>query len=97
MATGHEFCPKIFLVFAAAGVRRITSYSRTGPQSYAVMSLLSFASAGQVACARSLDIPEITTAVVTLAYVDVLVDPNIFRGRKSNQEQTIDLRRCFVS
>jgi uncharacterized membrane protein YoaK (UPF0700 family) len=89
------------LVFAAAGIRQITTYSRTGPQSYAVISLLSFASAGQVACARSLDIPEITTAVVTLAYVDVLVDPNIFRGGSRSRNRRLIfvvalLAGCFV-
>jgi uncharacterized membrane protein YoaK (UPF0700 family) len=89
------------LVFAAAGIRQITAHSRTGPQSYAVISLLSFASGGQVACARSLDIPEITTAMVTSAYVDVRVDPNIFRGRNRSRNRRLIfvvalLAGCFV-
>ena len=44
-----------------------------------VVGLLAFSAGGQVAVARSLHMTEITTANATSAYVDLLIDENLFR------------------
>ena len=53
------------------------------PNAWAVISLLAFASGGQVAMARTVNMPQIPTAMVTSAYIDFLVDPDLFhRGNR---------------
>jgi uncharacterized membrane protein YoaK (UPF0700 family) len=73
------------LVWAAAAVQYALPYRHEGMQAWVVLSLLAFAAGGQVAMARGLKIVEITTAMATAAYVDLLVDPNLYgwnnRGR----------------
>ena len=69
------------MVFAAAAVRKWLPGSDIRPLAWIVISLVAFASGGQVAMARTVDVPEITTAMVTSAYIDLLVDPNLFRLR----------------
>jgi uncharacterized membrane protein YoaK (UPF0700 family) len=73
------------LVWAAAAVQYTLPYRHEGPQAWTALSLLAFAAGGQVAMARGLKIVEITTAMATAAYVDLLVDPNLYgwnnRGR----------------
>lgn len=67
-----NFCQTI-LVFAAMANRKFVSSSGTGPGALGIISLLAFASGGQVALARTIDVPEITTAMVTSAYIDLVV------------------------
>ncbi|MCJ1300982.1 hypothetical protein MMC08_003781 [Hypocenomyce scalaris] len=66
------------LVFAAAALHTHTDYAPNETTDLVIIALLAFASGGQVAMARTVSIPEVTTAMVTSAYVDFLVDPNIF-------------------
>lgn len=66
------------LVWAAAAVQYWVPYHLQGVQAWVVLSLLAFAAGGQVAMARGLKIVEITTAMATAAYVDLLVDPNLY-------------------
>lgn len=65
------------LVFAAAALRKWVDSDRHSPARYAVIALLAFASGAQVAMARTVNVPEITTAMVTSAYIDFFVDPNL--------------------
>ncbi len=67
------------LVFTAAALRNWVAKSDTKPLAWSVISLLAFASGGQVAMARTINVPEITTAMVTSAYIDLFVDPRIFQ------------------
>lgn len=46
-----------------------------------VLSVLAFSAGAQVAVARSISIPEITTAMVTSAYVDLFIDPLLMEMR----------------
>ncbi|ATZ56056.1 hypothetical protein BCIN_12g05930 [Botrytis cinerea B05.10] len=77
------------LVFAAAALQYSgpNPVEATGPTALAVLSLLAFSSGAQVAMARGLQITEITTAMATAAYVDVLIDEKLFvkRNRKRNR------------
>lgn len=61
------------LVSTATVLRKYVSSSPTGPGALVIIFLLSFASGGQVALARTVDVPEITTAMVTTAYIDIVV------------------------
>lgn len=60
------------LVFAATALHRFGSESSSSVAS-GIVALLAFASGGQVALARTVQVPEITTAMVTSAYIDVAV------------------------
>ena len=62
-------------VLAAAAIRYWIPTTINDPQRYAVICLLAFASGGQVAMARTVDVPEVTTAMVTSAYIDFVTDP----------------------
>ena len=67
------------LVLAAAGLRQRSSDKPSIPQDLGISAILASASGAQVAVARTLEIPEVTTAMVTSAYMDFLVDKQIFK------------------
>lgn len=71
------------LVFAAVAIQYSFPIQRDGPAAMAVIALLAFSSGAQVAMSRSLKITEITTAMATAAFVDVVMDPNL--GRLKNR------------
>ena len=71
------------LVFGALIIQHSWPIRRDGPASMAVIALLAFSSGGQVAMSRSLKITEITTAMATAAFVDVVVDPDL--GKLKNR------------
>ncbi|KAK4691539.1 hypothetical protein P7C71_g5478, partial [Lecanoromycetidae sp. Uapishka_2] len=65
------------LVFLAAALRQWVATDTASHTRFAVIALLAFASGAQVAMARTVNVPEITTAMVTSAYIDFLVDPKL--------------------
>ena len=69
------------MIFTAAALRQWVAISDTEPLAWSVITMLAFASGGQVAMARTINVPEITTAMVTSAYIDLLVDPDLFQLR----------------
>jgi uncharacterized membrane protein YoaK (UPF0700 family) len=77
------------LVFTAAQVQYAYGVSLKGPQASAVLILLAFASGSQVVLPRSLAMTEISTAMATAAWVDLLIDPQLWglknrsRGRRA--------------
>jgi uncharacterized membrane protein YoaK (UPF0700 family) len=66
------------MVFAAVAIQYTRPIRVTGWEALVVLALLAFSSGGQVAMARGLKITEITTAMATAAYVDLMVDPNLW-------------------
>lgn len=74
-----------FLVIAATVIQYTTPLHVTGTSAYIVLSALAYSSGAQVAMARGLGITEITTAMATAAYVDLVADPKLLwkenRGR----------------
>lgn len=66
------------LVFAAAAVQFAYGVDLKGLHTLVVISLLAFASGSQVVQSRSLALTEISTAMATAAWVDLLIDPNLF-------------------
>lgn len=75
------------MVFGAAIIQYSLPLKQNGPTALGALTLLAFSSGGQVAMSRSLKITEITTAMATAAYVDVVVDPNLlkFHNRQRNR------------
>lgn len=65
------------LVAAATALRWRYPTGDGTPGALGVIALLAFASGGQIAVARSVNVPEITTAMVTSAYIDLIIDPHL--------------------
>lgn len=57
----------------------------TGPESLVAIALLAFASGSQVVQSRSLRMTEISTAMATAAWVDLLIDPHLMVIREPNR------------
>lgn len=80
------------MVFAAAALQRRFGVHQTSVMDLVALGLLAFASGSQVVQSRSLRITEITTAMATAAWVDLLIDPHLFAVRQKNRSRN---RRFF--
>ncbi|KAK7924680.1 hypothetical protein PG985_006734 [Apiospora marii] len=69
------------LVFAAAAIQQVYGTELRGGAAVTAVSLLAFASGSQVVQSRSLAMTEISTAMATAAWVDLMMDPHMFRTR----------------
>jgi uncharacterized membrane protein YoaK (UPF0700 family) len=74
------------MVLAAALIQFRKGVDLEGPITLVVLALLAFASGSQVVQSRSLSVMEITTAMATAAWVDLLMDRRIFK--KSNRPRS---------
>lgn len=74
------------MVFIAAA---ISHTYRDSSAALLALFLLAFSSGAQVAMSRSLKITEITTAMATAAYVDVVVDPGFLKPRNRLRNRRI--------
>lgn len=85
------------LVFAAAGMHSYTDAAGSSASyDLGIIALLAFASGAQVALARSVHIPEITTAMVTSAYIDLLIDPRITKKHNRSRNRRFFFVFCLV-
>ena len=77
------FCNLIqsILVFIAAAIQYAYGVELEGPRTLVVIALLAFAAGSQVVLSRALAITEISTAMATAAWVDLLVDPNLLAAK----------------
>lgn len=85
------------MVFAAAGVQRAYGARHrhggaAGVPDLVALGLLALASGSQVVQSRSLRMTEISTAMATAAWVDLLIDPHLFAARGGNRPRD---RRFF--
>lgn len=69
------------LVVAAAALQHAYGTAPTGRASLLAIALLAFASGSQVVQSRSLRMTEISTAMATAAWVDLLIDPRLMAVR----------------
>lgn len=67
------------MVFMAAIMQFKLGRQSQGPAALGIISLLAFSSRSQVVLSRVLQIPEITTAMATAAWVDLVIDPKILK------------------
>ncbi|OJJ42771.1 hypothetical protein ASPZODRAFT_76140 [Penicilliopsis zonata CBS 506.65] len=77
-------------VFAAAGIQLGYGVRQEGPIALTVIALLAFSSGSQVVMSRALKIPEITTAMATAAWLDLVVDPRLTASKNRSRN-----RRAF--
>jgi uncharacterized membrane protein YoaK (UPF0700 family) len=70
-----------FMVAGSAWIQYVHGTRQSGAWARAALALLAFASGSQVAAARAFKIPEITTAMATAAWVDLLIDEDLFARR----------------
>ncbi|EXJ95658.1 hypothetical protein A1O1_00780 [Capronia coronata CBS 617.96] len=81
------------LVLAAAAIQYKYGIELEGRYTLVIVGLLAFAAGSQVVLSRSLAITEISTAMATAAWVDLMVDKNLFTF--NNRART--RRACFLA
>ncbi|KAI1171221.1 hypothetical protein F4777DRAFT_594062 [Nemania sp. FL0916] len=69
------------LVFVAAALQLAYGVVPQGGVAVMVVGLLAFASGSQVVQSRSMKMTEISTAMATAAWVDLIIDPKIFQAQ----------------
>ncbi|KAI1422856.1 hypothetical protein F5Y12DRAFT_572960 [Xylaria sp. FL1777] len=74
------------LVFVAAALQFRYGAGPQGPAAVTVVGLLAFASGSQVVQSRSMKMTEISTAMATAAWVDLIIDPKLLHT--SNRPRT---------
>ncbi|KAI8946914.1 hypothetical protein F4801DRAFT_562762 [Xylaria longipes] len=74
------------LVFVAAALQFKYGVVSQGGPAVIVVGLLAFASGSQVVQSRSMKMTEISTAMATAAWVDLIIDPKLFHA--SNRPRT---------
>ncbi|GKZ39101.1 hypothetical protein AbraIFM66950_011859 [Aspergillus brasiliensis] len=82
------------MVFAAAAIMAYTGpvkQQQTGNDAAALVTLflLAFSSGAQVSMGRALKVTDITTAMATAAYIDVVIDPGLFRGKNRMRNRRV--------
>jgi uncharacterized membrane protein YoaK (UPF0700 family) len=81
------------LVFAAAAIQYQCGTGKEDAAAVTVVALLAFASGSQVVQSRSLAITEISTAMATAAWVDLMIDPHMFTRDNRSRNRRI----CFLA
>ncbi|KAJ5295095.1 hypothetical protein PENANT_c035G06851 [Penicillium antarcticum] len=77
------------MVYTAAAIQYQVIVSREGPAALVVLFLLAFSSGAQVALGRSLKITDITTAMATAAYIDVMADSNLLKLKNRQRNRRV--------
>ncbi|KAG6195634.1 hypothetical protein E4U10_001713 [Claviceps purpurea] len=76
-------------VFAAAAIQYRQGIVPKGPEALAVIGLLAFAAGSQVVQSRSFSITEISTAMATAAWVDLMIDEKLFAATNRPRSRRI--------
>ncbi len=75
------------MVFAASAMQYFKGDRGRGHFALGVIALLAFSSGSQVAMARAMQMPEITTAMATAAWVDLVIDPGMLTRRNRSRNR----------
>ncbi|KAG2172983.1 hypothetical protein INT44_004724 [Umbelopsis vinacea] len=75
------------MIFGAAGIQYSHDVEETGSWALAVVALLAFSSGAQVAAARAFRVQEITTAMATAAWVDLVIDPKVLETKNHPRDR----------
>ncbi|RMZ82636.1 hypothetical protein DV738_g1655, partial [Chaetothyriales sp. CBS 135597] len=84
------------LVFIAAGVQFVYGVHVSGTPSLVVVGLLAAASGSQVVQSRALSTTEISTAMATAAWVDLVIDPHLFQAHAPGGSRGRNRRAAFL-
>ncbi|SMY20482.1 unnamed protein product [Zymoseptoria tritici ST99CH_1A5] len=77
------------LMLAAAAIRYFVSRHETGSGALAILALLSFAEAGQIATALNVGMPELNTTMITGALIQLCTDRRIFAWRNVKRNRRL--------
>lgn len=77
------------LVFGAAALQHVYGPKMEGDVGVAAVALLAFASGSQVVQSRSMSMTEISTAMATAAWVDLMIDPHMFQLKNRPRNRRI--------
>lgn len=75
------------MVFGAAWIQFSQGLQQKGPSALGAIALLAFSSGAQVATARAFKMTEISTAMATAAWVDLVIDPKLFAMRNRSRNR----------
>ena len=84
------------LIFGAAVLHAHTDNRPNEATDLIIIGLLAFAYGGQVAMARTVHVPEVTTAMVTSAYTDVFIDPQILKVNNGPRDRRLVFVCCLI-
>lgn len=84
------------LLMAAAAVQYRYGIEDRGPKALAVVGLLAFAAGSQVVQSRSLCLTEISTAMATAAWVDLMMDPRLLSPRNRPRTRRVAFLLALV-
>ncbi|KAH8675808.1 hypothetical protein BX600DRAFT_508012 [Xylariales sp. PMI_506] len=84
------------LVLAAAAIQHLYGTEKEGTAALTTVSLLAFASGSQVVQSRSLAMTEISTAMATAAWVDLMIDPHMFTLKNRPRNRRISFLIALV-
>jgi uncharacterized membrane protein YoaK (UPF0700 family) len=84
---------QVCMVTGSAWIQYVHGTRPSGAWARTALALLALASGSQVAAARAFKIPEITTAMATAAWVDLLIDDDLF----ARQNRPRNRRALFLA
>jgi len=85
------------LVFIAAAIQYAYGVDLESTRTVVVIGLLAFAAGSQFVLSRSLAITEISTAMATAAWVDLLVDPNLLAAKNRPRNRRVSFLAAIVA
>lgn len=84
------------MVFTAAGLQYAHGTDLGGPTTLGCIALLAFAAGSQVVQSRSLEMTEITTAMATAAWLDLIIDRNLFAAKNRSRNRRVGFLAALV-
>ena len=75
------------MVFEASAMQYSKGDGGRGPIAVGVIALLAFSAGAQVTMSRAMEVPEITTAMATAAWVDLVIDPDVLAKRNRSRNR----------
>jgi uncharacterized membrane protein YoaK (UPF0700 family) len=85
------------MTFGAAIIQAKFHGAGTGPSAMGALTLLAFASGAQVASMRPFRIQEITTAMATAAWVDLVIDPQLLGQQNRPRDRRVSFLVALVA
>jgi uncharacterized membrane protein YoaK (UPF0700 family) len=85
------------LVFSAAAVQYRYGVVESGQQALGVIAPLALAAGSQVVLSRAFSMTEISTAMATAAWVDLLIDPELLSKENRARERRVSFLICLIA
>ena len=85
------------MVFVTAALQYHYGTVDGAPTAKVIIALLAMSSGAQVAMVRSLKVTEVTTAMATAAYIDILIDPKILARKNYSRNRRVFFLSSLVA